>query len=64
MTLNHPLKQIENVSVDSRDSLAYAEVLKGRRYVLVTRYRRRLEIIESAPSYSYAFLRWGASGYD
>jgi hypothetical protein len=43
MAFNHLLKQIKNVSVGSRDFLAYAKVLKGRRYVLVTRYRRRLK---------------------
>jgi hypothetical protein len=60
MAFNHLLKQIENVSAGSRDFLAYAEVLEGWRYVLVTRYRRRLEIIESAFFYRYAFLRRGA----
>jgi hypothetical protein len=51
MALNHPLKQIENASAGSRDSLAHAEVLEGRRHVLVTRCRRRLET-RSAFSYS------------
>jgi hypothetical protein len=51
MAFNHPLKQIKNVSAGSRDFLAYAEVLEGRRYVLVTRYRRRLET-RFASSYS------------
>jgi hypothetical protein len=50
MTFNHLLKQIKSVFADSRDFLAYAKVLKGRRYVLITRYRRRLEIIENPPS--------------
>jgi hypothetical protein len=50
MAFNHLLKQIKSVSADSRDFLAYAEVSKGRRYVLVTRYYRRLEIIENSPS--------------
>jgi hypothetical protein len=63
MAFNHLPKQIKSVSAGSRDFLAYAEVLKGRRHVLVTRYRRRLEIIESASSYRYAFLRRGAPRY-
>jgi hypothetical protein len=51
MAFNHLLKQIKNASAGSRNSLAYAEVSEGRRYVLVTRYRRRLET-RSASSYS------------
>jgi hypothetical protein len=63
MALNHLLKQIKSVFVGSRNSLAHAEVSEGRRHVLVTRYRRRLEIIKSAFSYRYAFLRRGAPEY-
>jgi hypothetical protein len=43
MALNHLLKQIKNASAGSRDSLTHAEISEGRRYVLITRYRRRLE---------------------
>jgi hypothetical protein len=63
MAFNHLLKQIKSVFADCRNFLAYAEVLKGRRYVLITRYRRRLEIIESAFFYRYVFLRRGAPKY-
>jgi hypothetical protein len=54
MAFNHLLKQIKSVFVGSRDFLAYAEVLEGRRHVLVTRCRRRLEIIENPPSFTGA----------
>jgi hypothetical protein len=64
MAFNHLLKQIKSVFTDSRDFLTYAKVLKGRRHVLITRYRRRLEIIEPAFFYKYAFLRRGAPRYN
>jgi hypothetical protein len=64
MAFNHLLKQIKGVFAGSRNFLAYAEILEGRRHVLITRCRRRLETIESAFSHRYAFLRRDAPGYD
>jgi hypothetical protein len=49
MALNHLPKQIKTASAGSRDSLAHAEVSEGRRHVLVTRCRRRLEIRDPPP---------------
>ena len=68
MALNHLPKQIKSVSAGSRDSLAYAEVSEGRRHVLVTRRRRRLEIIDSLlsqvrlPATRRPWIRLGPEG--